>query len=192
MTGEEILVVMLVVMVTMLGGVLLYARHYKRVPPNRAMIVYGLRRPGSPIGFSVITAGGRYIMPIRETVAWMSLNVHTLELTFDDVGSDVRNHGPRLRMQLVAQARISGDGDRLLVAAQNLLGKPDEEIQRIARLAVESHIRAVCASLSAQEVGANRDAVAEQVRERAEKDLEKIGMELPSLVLREVSARREG
>jgi len=131
-------------------------------------------------------------MPIRETVAWMSLNVHTLELTFDDVGSDVRNHGPRLRIQLVAQARISGDGDRLLVAAQNLLGKPDEEIQRIARLAVESHLRAVCASLSAQEVGANRDAVAEQVRERAEKDLEKIGMELPSLVLREVSARREG
>ncbi len=71
----------IVVAATLVGLVLgivaiivIYRRRYVRIPPNRALVVYRTRSHARPQSRVFIATGGkRFVRPIIEANAWLSL-----------------------------------------------------------------------------------------------------------------------
>ena len=184
MAGEEItlILVTLGMVLSIVGSTLVYASRYKRVPPNMAMVVFGRRQAGEK-GFSVVTGGGRFVLPIVEEVAWLDLSITAIEMRVEDVVTDVTRSRVRINIAAVADGKISSDPESLRRAAENFLHTPREELLRIIRQTLEGHLRGTCATLKPQEVASDRKRVADRVREVAAVDLGGMGLEVRTFVL---------
>jgi len=173
------------VMVIMMFVIMLtYAPRYRRVPPLKVMIVFGRRHGGR--GFTVVKGDGKFIMPILEEVAFLPLDVHTLDVTAEGV---MTLHGVMLDLEAVTQITISSDEKLLLTAAEMLLNKSAEEINYIATRSLEGHIRAVCARLTVEEINADRNKVAAEIQDVACEDLASMGIEVVSFTIRNLDDR---
>lgn len=176
------------IVIIIIGAILalaVYASRYKKVPPNAAMVVYG-RKTKEGIGYSVISGGGRFIIPIFESYDFLPLDVRTLDVNVMDIVTDVVRSGAKVNIRSVAQVKVSSKPAVLKTAAEHLLRKTDNEINEIALKTLEGHVRGVCAILTIEEINSDRDKVAEQILGGAAKDLENMGIEIRSFVIRDV------
>jgi len=171
-------------------GLAVYASRYKRVPPDKAMVVYGRRAKEGRVGYSVITGGGKFIVPIVEAYEFLRLDVRTLDVVVTDIVTDVRQSGAKLNIKAVAQVRVSDDMEVLRTAASQLLHKTDPEINEIALKTLEGHVRSICATLTIEQVNTERDTMATQIQGMAAADLKNLGLEIRSFVIKEVEDER--
>ena len=187
-TFEEIFpFVLLAIFGAIFGIVLLYASRYKKVPPNMAMVVYGSRQKGAGgAGYRVISGGAKFIVPIVQSVAWIKLEVRTLDVVVNDIVTDVKRSGAKINIKAVAQVKISSDEATLNTAAENLLGKREEDINEIALKTLEGHVRGVCATLTVEEVNSDRDQLASKIQSLAGQDLRNLGIDIRSFVIKEI------
>ena len=182
-----VLVVLLMV-ITILALVLIFASRYKKVPPNKAMVVYG-RNMGRGRGYLIITGGGKFIMPIVEQYAFLPLDVRTLEFDLDDAAVDTAGGPKRARVKASAMFKIGSDAAVLDVAAEHLLGKPDDEIDRIARDILEGGLREMLASMDFEKLRTDRDAVALEIQQRTCSTLKNMGLEVRAFTFRELALK---
>src|SRR3990170_449571 len=146
----EVLLPLLAIVVANILIIAIYASRYKRVPPNRALVVYGARY--APAGtreveFKVYTGGGRWIRPIIEAYEFLSLEPFLVERDVQAVVADARGTFAMIHHVIVrALARIPDERELLKVAARNLLHQPKEELQRIVGATLEGHVRGTIAS----------------------------------------------
>src|SRR6059058_2547896 len=188
MAGEDIIgFVILAIVGVVFGTVLAYASRYKKVPPNMAMVVYGRRQKGlGGRGYQVKSGGAKFIVPIFESVEWLRLDVRTLDLVVTDIVTDVKRSGAKINIKAVAQVKISSDEATLNTAAENLLGKTEQQVDEIALKTLEGHVRGVCATLTVEEVNSDRDAIASKILGMAGNDLRNMGIEIRSFVIKEI------
>src|SRR5213076_3067222 len=188
MAGEDMLgFVILASVGVVFGTVLAYASRYKKVPPNMAMVVYGRRQKGmGGRGYQVKSGGAKFIVPIFESVEWLRLDVRTLDLVVTDIVTDVKRSGAKINIKAVAQVKISSDEATLNTAAENLLGKTEQQVDEIALKTLEGHVRGVCATLTVEEVNSDRDAIASKILGMAGNDLRNMGIEIRSFVIKEI------
>src|SRR5207249_3348872 len=188
MAGEDILgFVILAIVGVVFGTVLAYASRYKKVPPNMAMVVYGRRQKAmGGRGYQVKSGGAKFIVPIFESVEWLRLDVRTLDLVVTDIVTDVKRSGAKINIKAVAQVKISSDEATLNTAAENLLGKTEQQVDEIALKTLEGHVRGVCATLTVEEVNSDRDAIASKILGMAGNDLRNMGIEIRSFVIKEI------
>lgn len=64
MTDEVVLIMAVLMVGAILSMMVIYASRYKKVPPNKAMVVYGRRMGPGGQGYQVISGGGKFIIPI--------------------------------------------------------------------------------------------------------------------------------
>ena len=182
MTWEVYLVLLIVGLIL---GLAVYASRYKKVPPNVAMVIYG-RNTKEGIGYKVISGGGQFILPIFESYEFLPLDVRTLDVNVMDIVTDVVRSGAKVNIRSVTQVKVSSKSAVLKTAAEHLLNKSTHEIDEIALKTLEGHVRGVCAILTIEEINSDRDKVAEQILGGAAKDLENMGIEIRSFVVRDV------
>src|SRR5439155_15858773 len=103
-----------------------------------------------------------------------------------DIVTDVKRYGAKINNKAVAQVRISSDKASLNAAAENLLGKTEQQVDEIAVKTLEGHVRGVCATLTVEEVNSDRDAIASKIVGMAGNDLRNMGIEIRSLVIKEI------
>ena len=182
--GATVQVLVLTIVLTTVLAMGVYASRYKRVPPNKAMVVYG-RRPGfrgKP--YLVITGGGKFIQPIVEAYEFLSLEPFVVEIDVDRIIADVRENARMVRAHITAKAKISDEVDEVSAAAHHLLGKSVEELRRITGATLEGHLRGILAS---EPWGVPDFHVSKRTQELAEADLRRIGL----VLIGEVSVRQE-
>ena len=179
----------LVIVMAIFLPLAIYAARYKKVPPDKAMVVYGRAFEGGR-GYKVYSGGGRWIRPIIEAYEFLPLDVRTLDLVVAEIVTDVKQSGAKVNIKAVAQVRISDDPDTLRTAASQLLHKRDVQIDEIALKTLEGHVRGICATLSIEQINSERDAVASQVQGLAANDLKNIGLEIRSFVIKEIEDER--
>src|SRR5439155_479739 len=80
----------------------------------------------------------------------------------------------------------SSDEATLNTAAENLLGKTEQQVDEIALKTLEGHVRGVCATLTVEEVNSDRDAIASKILGMAGNDLRNMGIEIRSFVIKEI------
>ncbi|MGA1820560.1 MAG: SPFH domain-containing protein [Thermoplasmatota archaeon] len=165
---------------------LIYMGRYKKVPPDNAMIVYGMRAKKGARGYTVVSGGGKFILPVVQGYEFLPLDVRTLEILVRDIVTDVKTSGAKINIKAVTQVKIASDEASLYTAAEQLLHKKDEQINEIAQKTLEGHVRGICATMTIESINSDRDAVAAQVQSQAAKDLRNMGIEIRSFVIKEI------
>ncbi|MGA1872124.1 MAG: SPFH domain-containing protein [Thermoplasmatota archaeon] len=165
---------------------IIYASRYKKVPPDSAMVVYGKGAKKGARGYTVVSGGGKFILPVVQGYEFLPLDVRTLEILVRDIVTDVKTSGAKINIKAVTQVKIASDEASLYTAAEQLLHKRDEQINEIAQKTLEGHVRGICATMTIESINSDRDAVAAQVQSQAAKDLRNMGIEIRSFVIKEI------
>ncbi|MCK5024784.1 MAG: hypothetical protein KAR56_04120 [Thermoplasmata archaeon] len=181
------LIAILLIVGAIMAIIITYASRYKKVPPDKAMVVYGRKMSSKrKRGYQVISGGGKFIYPIVESYEFLPLDVRTLDVHVRDIVTDVVSSGAKVNVKCVTQVKISSDTASLHTAAEHLLHKSDHEINEIAMKTLEGHVRGVCATMTIEEINSDRDKISLKIQNMAAKDLMNMGIEIRSFVVKDL------
>merc|ERR1740116_59895 len=94
--------------------------------------------------------------------------------------------GVPLTVTGVAQVKIMKNPELLEIAAEQFLGKKEDEITETILQTLEGHLRAILGTLTVEEVYKDRDMFASLVREVAAPDVGRMGIEVLSFTIKDV------
>merc|ERR1712110_1083657 len=94
--------------------------------------------------------------------------------------------GVPLTVTGVAQVKIMKEDKFLEIAAEQFLGKKEDEITETILQTLEGHLRAILGTLTVEEVYKDRDQFANLVRDIAKPDVGKMGIEILSFTIKDV------
>jgi flotillin len=170
------IVVAIVVVVLLLLSSMINA--YKKVPPNQALIVYGLG------GKRVIQGGGLFVMPGLQN----SKTISMMLMSFDVVPqqSMFSKQGIALNIEAVAQIKIKSDPTAILTASEQFLDRPDTERENIILHSIEGHLRGIVGQLEVSSILKNPEEINSKMRQTCSEDLDKMGLEVVSFTIKRV------
>ena len=125
--------------------------------------------------------------PFREKVQRLSLEL----MQFDVRSAETYTmHGVPVQVDGVCMVKISSSDDGIARASEQFLSRGREDIVRTAMQAVEGHMRAAIGALSIEDIYRERQRLVAAVRTMAGPDIERMGLEVVSLTVRNVSDKQ--
>ncbi|HVZ71087.1 MAG TPA: SPFH domain-containing protein [Polyangia bacterium] len=189
------LIVTLAVVVAIFGAVvaLVLTRFLYICQPNEVLIFSGGQRAssssavagaGRKVGYRIIKGGRAVRIPLLETVDSMDLTNMPIEVgvqgAYSKGGIPVNVHG-------IANVKIAGEPPVLDNAIERLLGVPRPQIMQMAKDTLEGNLRGVLATLTPEELNQDKIKFAQSLLAEAEDDLRRLGLELDTLKIQDVS-----
>ena len=173
LTALYIIVPVAVVLVIILLG-------YVKAPPDQAYIISGLKKESKVL---IGRAGIR--VPIFERLDKLYLGQMTVDIKTEQSvpTSDFIN----VNVDAVAKVRISPHAEGIKLAAKNFLNKRPEEITRDLQDSLQGNMREIIGTLSLKEINTDRDSFSDQVMQKASKDMDKLGIEILSCNIQNVT-----
>ena len=165
-------VVVVVVVILMLG--------YVKAPPDQAYIISGLKKESKVL---IGRAGIR--VPFLERLDKLYLGQMTVDIKTEQSvpTSDFIN----VNVDAVAKVRISPQPDGIKLAAKNFLNKKAGDITRDLQDSLQGNMREIIGTLSLKEINTDRDSFSDQVMQKASKDMDKLGIEILSCNIQNVT-----
>ena len=157
---------------------MVFASFLRKVAPNEALIVYGLR------GTRVVTGHGTIVMPIIEHAHTLSLEL----MSFDVAPKQdlYTKQGVAVTVEAVAQIKVKSDHESILTAAEQFLSKLPPQREGLIRLVMEGHLRGIIGQLTVEEIVKQPEMVADRMRATCADDMDKMGLEVVSFTIKEV------
>ena len=146
---------------------------YVKASPDTAYIISGLRKePKVLIGKAGIK------IPFLEKKDELNLQLIPIDVKTSNAvpTADYIN----INVDAAVNIKISDEPSRLNLAAQNFLNKPVEYIANVAREVLEGNMREIVGRMNLEEMVSDRQKFAELVKENAEPDLAKMGLDIVS------------
>ncbi|MBX6341463.1 MAG: flotillin family protein, partial [Thermomicrobiaceae bacterium] len=172
-----------VAVLTILLIMLVVGSMYRRVSPNRALIVYGWG------GTHIVTGGGKLVWPLFQSYQELSL-----ELMSFDVAPEqdlFTAQGVAVKVEAVAQIKVKSDPESIKTAAEQFLTKRQEEREALIRLVMEGHLRGIVGLLTVEQIVKEPEMVAGRVRQTVADDLSKMGLEVVSFTIKKVMDEKD-
>jgi flotillin len=155
--------------------------------PNEVLVFSGGQRAisdGRQVGYRIIKGGRAVRIPLLETVDRMDLTNMPIEVS---VKSAYSKGGIPLNVHGIANIKIAGEQPVLDNAVERFLGVPRDRIMSVAKETLEGNLRGVLATLTPEEVNEDKIKFAQSLLSEAEEDLRRIGLELDTLKIQDVS-----
>lgn len=168
-----VLVAVLVVFVIIMLG-------YVKAPPDQAYIISGMKKESKVL---IGRAGIR--VPFLERMDKLYLGQMTVDIKTEQSvpTSDFIN----VNVDAVAKVRISPHPEGIKLAAKNFLNKRPEDITRDLQDSLQGNMREIIGTLSLKEINTDRDSFSDQVMQKASKDMDKLGIEILSCNIQNVT-----
>src|SRR3954452_18096313 len=162
---------------------MVFAGFLRKVAPNEALIVYGLR------GTRVVTGHGTIVMPIIEHAHTLSLEL----MSFDVAPKQdmYTKQGVAVTVEAVAQIKVKSDTMSIKTAAEQFLTKTPAQREGLIRLVMEGHLRGIIGQLTVEEIVKQPEMVADRMRSTCAEDMTKMGLEVVSFTIKEVKDQNE-
>ena len=158
--------------------VLLLLSSYVKAPPDKAYIISGLhKQPKVLIG----RAGFR--IPFLERLDMLYLG----QITVDTEKPVPTNDFINVDVDAVAKIRVSPDVEALQQAAKNFLNKKPNDIANELQDSLQGNMREIIGTLSLKEINTDRDSFSDQVMQKAQQDMDKLGIEILSCNIQNVT-----
>ena len=184
MASASGVIVSIILLFSIFAMLAVYASRYKKVPPDKAMVVYGRKmHPGSNIGYQVLSGGGKFLLPVIEDTDFLDLGVKEVVLELDNVRTDPNEGSSSVRVKLTALYKISSERNAMVSAAECLLGKTEEEVKRMVEVVIDGTLRSIATTMTPRSIDLEREAVGVKVEVSALQDLHKIGIEIRALAI---------
>src|SRR5947208_11412464 len=165
----------------------IWANKYTKVGPNEVLLISGRRGRKRADGYRVVRGGGTFVWPIRERVQRLSLELMQFDVR---TAETYTSHGVPVQIDGVCMVKIDGSDPGIVRAAEQFLSRSREDIVRTALQAVEGHTRAAVGGLSIEDIYRERQRLVGAVRELSQPDLERMGLEIVSLTIRNVGDKQ--
>ncbi|HTE85656.1 MAG TPA: SPFH domain-containing protein, partial [Dehalococcoidia bacterium] len=175
-----------VVVILVLGTMALsftMASLYRRVGPNRALIVYGKGNT------QVIQGGGRIVYPMLQSARELSMELVSLDVAPQQ--NLYTNQGVAVIVEAVAQIKVKADPESIKTAAEQLLTKTPQESEGLIRLVMEGHLRGIVGQLTVEQMVKEPEMVSAKMRGTVADDLSRMGLEVVSFTIKEVRDENE-
>jgi len=173
-----LIAVIVIAVITLMLIMWIVGNLFRRVGPNRALIVYGWG------GTHIVTGGGKVVWPLFQSFQELSL-----ELMSFDVAPEQQlytSQGVAVAVEAVSQIKVKSDPESIRTAAEQFLTKMPEERQALLRLVMEGHLRGIVGLLKVEEIVKEPEIVAGRVRDSVSDDLNKMGLEVVSFTIKKV------
>jgi flotillin len=155
--------------------------------PNEALIFSGrVRRAGTnkEVGYRVVRGGRALRVPLLELIDSVDLTNIAIDI---EVRGAYSKGGIPLHVHGVANIKLPGEEPLLNNAIERFLGKPRQELMRIAKETLEGNLRGVLAQLTPEEVNQDKTRFAHTLLEEAEHDLNRMGLVLDTLKIQNIT-----
>ena len=167
-----VIVAVIVIIIVTLG--------YVKAPPDKAFIISGLRKkPRILIG----RAGVK--VPFFERVDVLYLGQMTVDIKTEQ--SVPTNDFINVNVDAVAKVRIGTSENAIQLAAKNFLNKSSEQITTDLQDSLQGNMREIIGTLALKTINTDRDSFSDQVMAKASKDMEKLGIEILSCNIQNVT-----
>lgn len=170
----------LILVVIALGLLMGFARRYKRCPSNKILVIYG--KTGSGVA-RCIHGGAAFVWPLIQAYEFLSLEPFVVPI---DLKSALSFENIRVTVPTTVTAAISTERGVMENAAIRLLGLNDQQIRDQAQDIILGQMRAVIATMRIEEINQDRQAFLSKVNESVSGELEKIGLHLVNVNIRDI------
>lgn len=160
------------------------AGFYQKCGPNEAMIVSGFGASESDRKFKIVVGGGAVVMPVIQQRAFLSLEVMPIEVR--SAAPIITKSKIPIFVEGVAQVKVKGDDVSIATAAEQFLGKTDEEIANIAHETLVGHLRAMLGTMEVEDLIESFEGFAHRAQEISQVDLAKMGLTVVSFTIKEI------
>jgi flotillin len=168
-----ILVLCTILLMTLLGSL------YRKVGPNRALIVYGSG------GTKVLVGGGTVVKPLFQRA--VELNIELMSFDVAPNFDLYTNQGIPVKIEAITQLKVENEEEKILRSANQFLSKSDDEREMMVRQVMEGHLRGIVGQLTVEQLVKDPELVSARMRETVASDLDKLGLEVVSFTLKDVS-----
>jgi flotillin len=135
------------------------------------------------VGYRLVKGGSGIQVPLLEKTFRMDLTNMIIELRVSNAYS---KGGIPLTVEGVANIKIAGEEPTIHNAIERLLGKSRKDIEQLAKETLEGNLRGVLANLTPEQVNEDKITFAKTLLEEAEEDLEKLGLVLDNLQIKNI------
>ena len=173
MDGAGNIVAIIVLVVFILGTVVWLFSRYKMCPSDKILIVYG--NVGAGRSAKCIHGGATFIMPIVQSYAFMDLNPINIDVPLKGALS---SQNIRVDVPSSFIVGISTQPEIMQNAASRLLGRTRQDIRDLASEIIMGQMRVVIASLTIEEINADREKLIKGITGGVDVELHKVGLYL--------------
>ena len=176
------IIVVLVVLVTF-SFVMLLLKQYKRCPSNRVLVIYG-KSGHSREAASCIHGGAKFVVPLIQDFAWLSLEPMQIEIPLRGALS---MENIRVNVPSVFTVAVGTAPELMQNAAIRLLGLNRVQVSKQAEDMIFGQLRQVIASMQIEDINRDRDKFLEAVQNSLEPELRKIGLVLINVNITDIT-----
>lgn len=180
-SGMFIIVSVAVALFVIFFVVLFLASRYRRCPSNRILVIWGT---GSKSSAQCFHGGGKFVWPVIQDYAYMSLEPLVIEIPLEGALS---LNNIRVNVPSTFTVGISKDPVLMSNAAERLLGLTQGQIQEQAQDIILGQLRLVIATLSIEEINKDREKFMSLVNENVAEEINKIGLQLINVNIRDIT-----
>jgi flotillin len=155
--------------------------------PNEVVILSGMKRKskdGQDVGYRVVSGGRAIRIPILETVKRMDVTTTSIRIEIKNAYS--KGNIP-LNILAIANVKVSSNPEIVGNAIERFLDRDRAEIVRVAKETLEGNLRGVVATMTPEQINEDRLQFAESITSNVSKDLFKLGLEIDTLKIQNVS-----
>lgn len=183
---------LLVLLALVIALFVVLALNYRKVGPNEVLIVAGglgqtVTEPDGTVrrlGYKMRIGGGAFVLPLFQSAQILPLEIFTVQVK---VAHSLTKGGVHLNAVGMAQLKVGSDEAMIRRAAEQFLGRGSEAIREVTRQVLEGELRAHLGSFTVEEVYQERDGFNERMEKSAATDLAKMGLDLLSFTLADIS-----
>jgi len=166
-----------------------FATRYKRCPSDRILVVYGRisgKRAADGRGLSArcYHGGGAFIWPIIQDYQFLDLTPVPIDIKLEGALS---RQNIRVNTPSTFTVGISTEPGVMENAAERLLGLSMNEVQDLAKDIIFGQLRVVIATMSIEEINADREKLIENIYAGVEVELKKIGLRLINVNIQDIT-----
>jgi len=162
---------------------LLLSQRYKRCPSNRVMVIYG-KYTGSATGTRCLHGGARFVLPMVQDFAYLSLEPIQIEIPLKGALS---MENIRVNVPSVFTVAVGTDLPTMQNAAIRLLGLNTHDVKQQAGDIIFGQLRQVIASMGIEDINRDREKFLHSIQTSLEPELQKIGLVLINVNITDIT-----
>lgn len=174
------LILALILGLSILAILIAFAKRYKRCPSNRILVIYGKTNRGVS---KCVHGGAAFVWPLIQAYDYLSLDPFVVPI---DLKNALSFENIRVSVPTTVTAAVSTEPGVMENAAIRLLGLNGKQIQDQAQDIILGQMRAVIATMKIEEINQDRQAFLHKVNEAVSGELEKIGLSLINVNIRDI------
>jgi flotillin len=168
-----------ILIVVLVIGTFLFLVSYVKVKPDRAYIITGPRKS------RVVTGKATLRIPFLERIDIVPLDL--IQVDIKTMSAVPTNEFINIFVDGVANIKIKSEPTSIKLAGEIFLSRKLDDVKQIAREVLEGNMREIIGQMKLKELVQNRDKFAEQVRNSAMQDMQKMGLEIINITIQNFS-----